>query len=126
MTKVLLLIALFPANVYAQVPTGGMSLIGFQVLLYIWPLILPLFFLRAAKSKLKSYGGLLIAVYGVIGILSIPGTFISRYFISTNGGGEAAYYMAYAGIQLIAFIASIIFVLRFRPGILVAVHDEGS
>jgi len=52
--------------------SGLLYIMGFQVVILLLPLLLPLFFLPNNSSKLKSYLILLILVYGIVGLSGLP------------------------------------------------------
>ena len=61
-----------PNIAYASDPTPVLYIMFGQVIVLVWPLLIPLLFLRPASNKLKIYFLFLIVTYGVIGLISLP------------------------------------------------------
>lgn len=85
------------------------AVMGLQLLLFVWPLVLPLFFLSSAEKKRRSYLVLLICIYGIIGLLNLPVNL--SYQLAPWFSLESVFQHNFAVamcVQTIAFIASII------------------
>lgn len=72
MKYILLLLILIPNLAFTSDMSGLTYVLGLQVLLIFWPLIMPLFFLSHDTQKLKSYIYKVLIIYGLLGILSLP------------------------------------------------------
>ena len=58
--------------VSASDPTGLLYFFLGQFVISVWPLILPLPFLKGITKKTRSYFILILVTYGVLGVLNIP------------------------------------------------------
>jgi hypothetical protein len=57
---------------------GAYYLILIPILLNIWPLILPLAFLRKIARKVRAYCIMVLATYGVVGVVGIPWSWFTQ------------------------------------------------
>lgn len=71
-TITLLLLLFSPGIAKASDPTPLLFFAFTQIIGFGWPLAVPLMFLKNMQRKVKAYFVLLLIVYGVIGIISLP------------------------------------------------------
>jgi len=73
----LLIFAIIPGISYASSGWEGLISIGaIRILLLIWPIILPFFFLPKNNKRFAHYLVLIILVYRIIGLASAPFSFL--------------------------------------------------
>ena len=123
MKKLLLLLMLLPNIAIASDPSGLVYVLLYQFVIFIWPIILPFFFLGSAIEKFKSYLVLLIAIYGVIGLVSLPLTFF-LYLLPSDT--EAMMYITLTALQVIAFVTSVYILRHFNVKLCQIVNPSNS
>lgn len=117
-----LIFTIIPGVSYAS--SGWEGLIGtgaIRMLLLLWPIILPFFFLPKNKKRFAHYLILIILVYGILGLASAPFSFLlqagSWFNSSFYGWG---YVLA---TQALAFCLSIYVLRQFSVLCIKAVDD---
>jgi hypothetical protein len=68
----LILLLVIPTLSFASDMSGLIYILGLQIVLMFWPLIVPLFFLKNDTQKLKSYIFKVIIIYGILGLVTMP------------------------------------------------------
>lgn len=71
-STLLILLLAIPTLSFASDMSGLIYILGLQVVLMFWPLIVPLFFLKNDTRKLKSYIYKVIIIYGLLGFVTMP------------------------------------------------------
>ncbi len=117
-----LIFAMIPGISYAS--SGWEALIGIgaiRILLLLWPIILPFFFLPEKNKRFVHYIVLLILVYGILGLASAPFSFLlqagSWFNSSFYGWG---YVLA---TQALAFCLSVYALRKFSVSCIKAVEE---
>jgi hypothetical protein len=100
------------SNLACASDMGGLAyLMGFQAVVILWPVLMPLAFLGDYKAKLKSYFIILTLVYGVSGVVNLPITFFNSLSLWL-GESDSAMILIFIQ-QPIAFILSIVCIKKF-------------
>ena len=68
----LMLLLVIPKVSFASDMSGLFYILGLQVVLMFWPLIIPLFFLKNDTHKVKSYIYKVVIIYGILGLVTMP------------------------------------------------------
>jgi hypothetical protein len=68
---ILLTLVSFPAAASDFGPGLLFVMVG-VVVAFVWPLLLPFFYLRGARNKAKLYLALVLTAYGLVALLSVP------------------------------------------------------
>ncbi len=63
---------LVPSLAFADNPSGLLYFFSFQFLVLFWPLLLPLFFLKAQTRKISAYFVLVFLAFGAKAMVSFP------------------------------------------------------
>ncbi len=113
-----LLIIIFPSISYAS--GGGEAIIflwALQIVLFFWPFLLPLFFIKNNEINIKSYLTIVTFIYGILGVLNIPNTIYMQ--MAVWFGFSLDYYrFGYATvIQVIAFLISIYILKKYSSSL---------
>lgn len=109
--KFILLLLLLTASstAFASDMSALWYLLGAQIVLFFWPIVLPVFFIKNEQHKLKSYFIRMVAIYGMLGIALMPNFFYNIFGVWFGVGGSIDYdYVAAARTNLI-IVASINF-----------------
>lgn len=75
----LLTLGITPSVVLASDPSGLRYVLFLQLVLLLWPLLLPLPYLRPQKQKLHSYFLFVVLAYGALGIVGLPYAFFTNF-----------------------------------------------
>lgn len=118
----ILIFAIIPGISYASSGWEGIIGIGaIRILLLLWPIILPFFFLPKNNKRFAHYLVLIILVYGVLGLASAPFSFLlqagSWFNSSFYGWG---YLLA---TQALAFCLSVYALRKFSVLCIKAVEE---
>ena len=117
-----LIFAIIPGICYASSGWEGLISVGvIRILLLLWPIILPVFFLPKDNKRIAHYLVLIILVYGILGLASAPFSFLlqagSWFSSSFYGWG---YVLA---TQALAFCLSVYALRNFSALCIKAVDD---
>ena len=118
----LLIFAIIPSISYASSGWEGIIGIGaIQILLLLWPIILPFFFLPKNNKRFAHYLVLIILVYGILGLASAPFSFLLQAGTWFN---SSLYVWGYVlATQALAFCLSV-YVLRKFSVLCIKTVDE--
>jgi hypothetical protein len=86
-------------------------LLGAQVVLFFWPIILPIFFIKHEPNKLKAYLIKMVAVYGMLGVALMPNFFYNLFGIWFGVGSSLDYDFAAAAKTNLIIVYSINFIV---------------
>ncbi len=117
-----LIFAMIPGISYAS--SGWEALLGIgaiRILLLLWPIILPFFFLPKINKRFAHYLVLIILVYGILGLSSAPFSFL----LQTGSWFNSSFYgWGYVlATQALAFCLSIYVLRQFSVLCIKAVDD---
>ncbi|MGB5339625.1 MAG: hypothetical protein WBO06_11085 [Gammaproteobacteria bacterium] len=104
-----------PSAAFASDPTALYYFMALQGFSWIWPFVLPLFFLRGARSRLRLYIVLLILPLGILELMDLPWSIlwgIAAWGIYDFPGGLPSYVVV--GRHVVAICLSLWFLPRFR------------
>jgi len=100
---------------------------GMQLLVFLWPFVVPLFFLKSSKKKLYLYIIYLVVIFGLIGLVKFPYTIFSQLSIWLNSKWLLTYsYGLLMGLQIISFILAVITLRKYGSRIALLLKSDQS
>jgi hypothetical protein len=115
---------LLPPLVFAS--GGGEVLFvlwAIQILVFCWPIVLPLFFLQ--KNKIKSYFLFVLVMYGIIGLLNAPLSFYVQIAVYFDLPVDIYSFELSIATNVVSLIISILFLRKYTER-LSNIFDDNS
>jgi len=125
--KYLLCLFLIILPTICSASSGWEALLGvgaIQVLLFVWPFIVPFFFLPEKNKKFAHYLVLLILVYGIRGLVNAPFSFLLQVGVWFNSSYYGWGYTV--ATQVVGFCISIYVLIKYSAICTNAVNEYSS